>query len=213
MSPASPEIPDERPDRLPVWRDDGQQLQVNEIFYSIEGEGLRVGQPTTFVRLARCNLRCAFCDTEFDSYVEMDLDEILDQVASHPAPWVCFTGGEPVAQNIAPLATRLIQAGYRLHIETNATIPPDPQLFDLIEHWTLSPKRHPIVDGFQRITELKYVVGKAFSEDRVQEDLADAIYLQPESSKQEYIDKALEIIARHPTWRLSCRIHKILGLP
>ena len=212
MTTAS-EIPDERADRLPVWRDDGQALQINEIFYSIEGEGLRVGQPTTFVRLARCNLRCAFCDTEFDSYVEMGLEEIANEVQRHPATWVCFTGGEPLGQNIAPLARRLVKAGHRLHIETNGVVAPDPHLFDLIEHWTVSPKRHPVVDGFQRITELKYVVGKAFSEDRVQEGLADVIYLQPESSEPRFVQKAVEVLTRHPDWRLSCRVHKVLGLP
>ena len=207
------EIPDERPDRLPVWRDDGQVLQINEIFYSIEGEGVRVGQPTTFVRLAKCNLRCRFCDTEFDSFTEMDLGEIVEEVERHPAPWVCFTGGEPLGQNIAPLAAQLKEKDYRLHIETNGVVRPDLRLFDLIEHWTVSPKRHPVVDGFRRITELKYVVGKSFREDRVQEDLAEFVYLQPESSEPRYIQKALEILTRHPRWRLSCRIHKVLGLP
>lgn len=207
------EIPDARADHLPVWRADGQVLQINEIFYSIEGEGLRVGQPTTFVRLARCNLRCAFCDTEFDSFTQMDLGGIVAEVERHPAPWVCFTGGEPLGQNLAPLTRQLKEKGYQLHIETNGVVRPDPQLFDLIDHWTVSPKRHPIVADFKRITELKYVVGKSFREDRVQEDLAEFVYLQPESSEPRYIQKALEILTRHPHWRLSCRIHKVLGLP
>ena len=208
------EIPrEDRTDRQPVWRADGQLLQINEIFYSIEGEGLRVGQPTTFVRLARCNLRCHFCDTEFDTFTEMDLDEIRAEVGLHPTSWVCFTGGEPLGQNIEPLARRLKEEGYRLHIETNGTISPPPALFDLIDHWTVSPKCHPLVDGFQRITELKYVVGKAFREDRVQEELADWVYLQPESSEPRYVQKTLEILTRHPGWRISCRIHKVLGLP
>ena len=208
------ENPDEtRRPHLPVWRDDGQLLQINEIFYSIEGEGLRVGQPTTFVRLSKCNLRCHFCDTEFDSYSEMNLDEIAAEVARHPAEWVCFTGGEPLGQNLEPLAHRLKWAGYKLHVETNGVVRPDPRLFELIDHWTVSPKRHPVVDGFKKITELKYVVGKAFREDRVQEDLADYIYLQPESSEPRYVQKALEILSRHPRWRLSNRIHKVLGLP
>lgn len=207
------EIPDEQPERLPRWRPDGQVLQVNEIFYSIEGEGARVGQPTTFVRLAKCNLRCRFCDTEFDSFTEMDLDSILAEVERHSARWVCFTGGEPLGQHIEPLARRLREKGYRLHLETNGTLSPPPRLFELIEHWTVSPKRYPIAPGFARITELKYVVGKSFREDRVQEELAGCVYLQPESSEPRYIQKALEILTRHPHWRLSCRIHKILGLP
>jgi organic radical activating enzyme len=207
------EIADEAPQRLPLWRAEGQTLQVNEIFYSIEGEGGRVGQPTTFVRLAKCNLRCRFCDTEFDAFAEMGLEEILAEVGRHSAAWVCLTGGEPLGQNLEPLARRLVEAGYRLHIETNGTFSPDPRLFDLIEYWTVSPKRHPVAEGFRRITELKYVVGKSFREDRVQEELADQIYLQPESSEPRHVQEALEVLGRHPRWRLSCRVHKVLGLP
>ena len=206
-------IPPAPADRMPVWLEEGRVLQVNEIFYSIEGEGLRVGQPTTFVRLARCNLRCFFCDTEFDSYVEMSVEQILEEVGRHTAEWVCLTGGEPLGQNIVPLCGSLKDAGYRLHIETNGTIDPAPALCELIEHWTVSPKRRTIAAGLTRITELKYVVGKTFREDMVEEDRAEYIYLQPESSRSEYIHKALEILTRHPGWRLSCRIHRMLDLP
>ncbi|MBM3280710.1 MAG: 7-carboxy-7-deazaguanine synthase QueE [Candidatus Handelsmanbacteria bacterium] len=211
--PETAEIPDEIPARLPRWDAAGRRLQINEIFYSIEGEGGRVGQPTTFVRLAKCNLRCRFCDTEFDSFAEMDLDSIAAEVSRHSAAWVCLTGGEPLGQHLEPLARRLREAGYHLHIETNGTLAPDPRLFDLIEYWTVSPKRHPVVAGFRRITELKYVVGKSFREDRVQEELGAQIYLQPESSEPRYVQKAIEVLGRHPHWRLSCRVHKILGLP
>ena len=211
-SPAG-ETPGAPSDHLPVWRDDGRALQVNEIFYSIEGEGLRVGQPTTFVRLARCNLRCPFCDTEFDSFTEMGLQEIAADVGRHSSAWVCLTGGEPLGQNIAPLARLLKQQDYQVHLETNGTVGPDPELTDLIDHWAVSPKQHTLAEGFPRLTELKYVVGKAFREDLVQEDLADFVYLQPESSEPRYVQKALEILTRHPHWRLSCRIHKGLGLP
>lgn len=204
---------EERVDRLPVWSDSGRVLQVNDVFYSIEGEGLRVGEPTTFVRLARCNLRCPFCDTEFDRFTPMDIEDIAAEVARHPAEWVCLTGGEPLGQNLAVLVGRLKEAGYKLHIETNGTIAPDPVLFERIDHWTVSPKCYPVVAGFARITELKYVVGRAFREERVEEQLADYVYLQPESSEPRYVQKALEILTRHPRWRLSTRIHKTLGLP
>lgn len=204
---------EERVDRLPVWSDSGRVLQVNDVFYSIEGEGLRVGEPTTFVRLARCNLRCPFCDTEFDRFTPMDIEDIAAEVARHPAEWVCLTGGEPLGQNLAVLVGRLKETGYKLHIETNGTIAPDPVLFERIDHWTVSPKCYPVVAGFARITELKYVVGRAFREERVEEQLADYVYLQPESSEPRYVQKALEILTRHPRWRLSTRIHKTLGLP
>jgi len=187
-------------------------LRINEIFYSIEGEGARVGEPTTFVRLSGCNLRCRFCDTEFDAFEERTVSQIVQEVQQHPAEWVCITGGEALRQNIVALCQALREAGYHLHIESNGTVSPDPVLFDLIEHWTVSPKRLEIAPGFERITELKYVVGKAFQESNVEEDKAQWVYLQPESSKQEFNDKVLEILKRHPQWRLSYRLHKILGL-
>ena len=174
---------------------------------------MRVGQPTTFVRLARCNLRCKFCDTEFDRFSEWSVDDIAAEVGRHQAAWVCLTGGEPLGQNIGDLCCVLADKGYRIHIETNGTIGPDPTLYEWIEHWTVSPKCFPVVDGFRRIDELKYVVGKSFKEERVEENLAGCIYLQPESSKPEYVHKALDILKRHPQWRLSSRIHKTLGLP
>lgn len=207
------ENPDAPQKMLPIWRNDGAVLQINEIFYSIEGEGLRVGQPTTFVRLSKCNLRCFFCDTEFDSYTELSIDQIVDEVKRHSANWVCFTGGEPLGQNLIPLAHALRSERYRLHIETNGTIDPQPELVDLIEHWTVSPKRRAITDGLTKITELKYVVGKAFREEYVEGERAEYIYLQPESSEPRYTQKALEILTRHPDWRLSSRVHKTLDLP
>ena len=206
-------VPPAPADKMPLWREEGQTLQINEIFYSIEGEGLRVGQPTTFVRLARCNLRCFFCDTEFDTHTELDIGGILAEVSRHTASWVCLTGGEPLGQNIGPLCRELRTEHYRIHIETNGATEPDPDLCDLIEHWTVSPKRKTIASGLKNITELKYVVGKNFHESIVEEGRAEYVYLQPESSKPEYLSKTLDILKRHPAWRLSCRIHKMLGLP
>ncbi len=205
-------IPEAAPDKMPV-RGDGVSLQVNEIFYSIEGEGARVGQPTTFVRLSKCNLACFFCDTEFDSYTVMSVAEVVEEVEVHAARWVSLTGGEPLGQDIRPLCETLRSAGYRLHIETNGVTRPDLELFDLIEFWTVSPKRRRVIEGFVRIDELKYIVGKTFREDDVETDLTGVVYLQPESSKPEYIHKTLEILTRHPDWRLSCRIHRMLNLP
>ena len=187
-------------------------LKINEIFYSIEGEGVRVGEPTTFVRLSSCNLRCHFCDTEFDAFEEWTIAQIVKEVQRHQAEWVCITGGEALLQDIVPLCQVLKDTGYHLHIETNGTVSPDPVLFDLIEHWTVSPKAPEIASGFERITELKYVAGKAFQEGKVEEDKADFVYLQPESSKPEFTQRVLEILRRHPRWRLSFRLHKVLGL-
>ena len=207
------ENPNAPKNRRPNWRENGETLEINEIFYSIEGEGQRVGQPTTFIRLSKCNLRCSFCDTEFDSFTEMSIDNIIEEIEQYTATWVCLTGGEPLGQNIVPLAKSLCDLNYNLHIETNGTLDPMPELLDLIDHWTVSPKRKKIAIGLSRITELKYIVGMNFNEDHVDENRAQYVYLQPESSDPKYTEKTLEILKRHPEWRLSYRIHKILNLP
>lgn len=75
-------------------------MRIDEIFYSIQGEGTRRGRPCTFVRLTGCPLRCVWCDTAyaFHGGSTMSVDEVLEQVRCHPTPLVCVTGGEPLAQ-------------------------------------------------------------------------------------------------------------------
>ena len=99
-----------------------ERLKISEIFYSIQGEADTVGQPTVFVRLTGCPLRCQYCDTEYAFYGGqwMSLDRILDEVARHTTPYVCVTGGEPLAQrNCTKLLERICNAGYRVSIETS----------------------------------------------------------------------------------------------
>ena len=73
-------------------------MRINEIFYSLQGEGHFTGRPAIFIRLAGCNLRCPFCDTDFTSYTEMAVADILKAIASYPARFVVLTGGEPSLQ-------------------------------------------------------------------------------------------------------------------
>jgi 7-carboxy-7-deazaguanine synthase len=202
----------------PQWQSvqkqgDGKTLPVNEIAYTVEGEAGNVGYPYTFLRFPGCNLKCDFCDTDHKFARERTIEEIVEEVMRHPADWVCLTGGEPLLQNLAPLCQILWDEGYHLHAETNGTIPPDPRLFDLIEYWTVSPKKERIAPGFLRIDELKYIVGKTFREEDVEEDRARQVFLQPESSDPVNVWRAMDILRRHPTWRLSLRVHTLINLP
>jgi len=102
-------------------------LSVNEIFTSFQGEGLHTGLPTTFIRLAGCNLRCEWCDTEYaldlKDGTEMSIEEIVDMVKRSSIQLVCLTGGEPLMQTDAvSLVRSLMDADISIDIETNGSI-------------------------------------------------------------------------------------------
>lgn len=108
-------------------------LLINEIFSSIDGEGIRTGYPVTFIRTQLCNLRCKYCDTTYSwdlkdkqgnkQYQEMTVEQILEECKRLKNKRITFTGGEPLIQ---PDATELVQAllnnNYEVNIETNGAV-------------------------------------------------------------------------------------------
>ena len=101
------------------------ELRINEIFFSLQGESSRVGLPTVFVRLTGCPLRCGYCDTAyaFHEGKTRPMDEVLAEVATHGTRYVCVTGGEPLAQkNCLDLLTKLCDAGYSVSLETSGAM-------------------------------------------------------------------------------------------
>ncbi|MFC7020420.1 MULTISPECIES: 7-carboxy-7-deazaguanine synthase QueE [Haloarcula] len=117
-------------------------LPVNELFYSLQGEGKLAGMPTVFVRTSGCNLRCWFCDSYHTSWQPthswLDVGTIVDRVNDHgEAGHVVVTGGEPMIHDeIVTLIERLSAAGYHITVETNGTIYRDTAI-DLA---SISPK-------------------------------------------------------------------------
>ena len=102
-------------------------MKIAELFYSIQGEGVLVGVPSVFIRTSGCNLRCTWCDTPYTSWkpegTDLELDQILDEVAAHPARHVVVTGGEPmIAPDIVALTARLRERGLHITIETAGTV-------------------------------------------------------------------------------------------
>jgi 7-carboxy-7-deazaguanine synthase len=96
-------------------------LIVNEIFFSLQGESTYAGELCTFIRLAHCDLRCKWCDTEyaFNEGFAMSVEEILEQVRRYPSELVEVTGGEPLLQNgVHTLIKRLLDGGKTVLIET-----------------------------------------------------------------------------------------------
>ena len=214
--------------------------RVNEIFYTLQGEGAHSGIPAVFVRLSGCNLRCPWCDTEFADYREMSADEMVAEVCSlydlqNPRrKMVVLTGGEPSLQVDKPLVDALHAAGFYICIETNGTHP----LPEGIDWITCSPKetslQHSAVSGqaplaLKRVNEVKVVFTGTYDPEVWRSQLeAEHWMLQPlrftgewlidhavdewEDDRNDNLDDTVRYILAHPFWRLSVQLHKIVGL-
>jgi len=100
-------------------------MNINEIFYSIQGEGKWTGLPNIFIRTTGCNLRCSFCDTKYayDDGTEISMEDIVKSVSNYPCTCVCITGGEPLLQDeIENLIDVLLKKDYNICLETNGSI-------------------------------------------------------------------------------------------
>jgi len=139
-------------------------MNVMEIYRSVQGEGMLLGVPTTFVRFFACNLRCSWCDTKYSWSVReggtwdvLSPESVAERVHELGARHVVLTGGEPTLQKELPvLAGLLKELGHHLTVETNTTIFPVASV-PLIDLWSLSPKlpsagenylRYPIIERF-----------------------------------------------------------------
>lgn len=178
---------------------------INEIFYSLQGEGANTGMPAVFVRFSGCNMRCPFCDTDFSQSQPMTLDQIIAEVEQYPAGFIVFTGGEPSLQLDQAMVDAFHDRDYVLAVETNGT----HALPEGIDWVTVSPKE----GGQVVLTEADEVKVVYIGQDV--EQYADAIeaesyYLQPCSGKntQEVIDYCLA----NPHWSLSLQTHKLLDI-
>ena len=192
-------------------------MRVNEIFYSLQGEGLHTGTPAVFLRLSGCNLKCPFCDTKHESFTEMTEEEIVEKVSAYLSRTIVITGGEPMLQLNASLTRLLHKAGFTIHIETNGSrLIPEGAEIDWV---TCSPK-----DGgkviIQHIDELKVVfMGKNSGQDMTQYDelKASEYRLQPldtgnETQNLTVRQQTIDYILANPKWKLSLQTHKILNV-
>lgn len=136
---------------------------IPEIFASVQGEGTSVGVPSTFVRLAVCNLRCRWCDTAYtwdwsryrreEQTLRLGAEAVLERVTALPPRNVVLTGGEPLVQRraLAALARGLRARGFRVEVETNGTIAPG-ELAGAVDQWNVSPKlAHSGNEGLRRL--------------------------------------------------------------
>jgi organic radical activating enzyme len=197
----------------------GGRVPIAELFYSLQGEGLRTGQATVFVRMAGCNCDCWFCDTDFRVREEHTVQSLLDRVnvLGEGCRWVCLTGGEPTIHDLRAFCVALHGDGYRIQVETNGALPrPDWRL----DHITVSPKIHEgaRLDPWylSNATEFKHVIDVPKDIDLALELSRRhvlPVLLQPNALNPAATALCVEAIKANPArFRLSLQTHKVLGL-
>jgi len=207
----------------------GDTLQVTELFASIQGESTRAGCPCGFVRLAGCNLRCAWCDTPY-SYgpgERMSLDAIVDTVEQWRLSLVEITGGEPLLQANTPrLASLFLDAGYTVLVETNGSLPIDVLPDGIVRIMDIKcpdSGMHEKMDGrnLQLLTaqdEVKFVVASqadyqwALNLLRHSEmgQRCGAVLFSPATGRLDPADLAQWILKDQPDARLQLPLHKYI---
>ena len=200
------------------------KYKVNDIFCSLQGEGLNTGHAAVFVRFAGCNLRCPFCDTEFDSLSLMTADEILGEIGKHATRFAVLTGGEPTLQADEAFVDLLHQHGYTVAMESNGTHPAPAN----VDWLTLSPNpqngKWTVAVGNKQPDELKLVFDETYDPEAALAALTpqlaaqpDYLFLQPcdtdEPQRNSLILRdCVRYIKKHPHWRLSLQTHKLIGI-
>ena len=192
--------------------------RVNEIFYSLQGEGRHTGRAAVFVRFSGCNLKCPFCDTDFTTYREMTAAGIVKAASQwSDCGFIVLTGGEPSLQVDDTLVEALHREGFYIAIETNGTHPL-PKNIDWV---TLSPKNCFVERAPQlvarKVDEVKVVFDGIHDPASWGSDSGAYLNLQPCDTgnlerNREVTRQCVEYIKRHPQWHLSLQTHKFIHI-
>ena len=185
------------------------KLKVNEIFYSIQGEGANVGMPAIFIRLSGCNLHCDFCDTQHGRFIEMSVEQILQKIKEYDCKNIIWTGGEPTLQLTDEIL--IYFADYYNCIETNGT----NNIPKRINYIAVSPKVDTDIleENFISVEEIRLPVRKGDIIPNIAYlPEANHYFLSPIDVSQENIDYCLKLIKENPKWKLSAQLHKILKI-
>lgn len=192
-------------------------MLVNEIFYSLQGEGYYSGTPAVFIRLSGCNLQCPFCDTHHAGYVEYTELETVAMTGFYDCHHIVVTGGEPSLQLTPTFVDALHSVGHYVAVETNGTCPLPPN----VDWVTLSPKdlflgpaAAPVLE---RADELKLLFDGVHEPSLYPHIQVAHRYLQPCDTgdpvrNADLVRQAVDYCMAHPEWRLSLQMHKILNI-
>lgn len=213
-------------------------LHINDVFYTIQGEGGNAGSAALFVRMPFCNLACPWCDTEFNSFTKWEEASFEEEAAKHlqlGGQLAVITGGEPSMNKHTPKVIEILKSvGYKIAMESNGQfLAPEG-----VDHLTISPKRwinrdindrsDPFKFDFKnKPSEIKLVIdgGDAFlaairifdawmdNKFSFADDLNPLFYLSPEwEGREKWIPQITEFVMAHPEWRVSLQTHKLLDV-
>jgi len=204
-----------------VGADAMKTYRINEVFYSLQGEGARSGEPSVFIRFSGCNMTCAVepsdtspggfnCDTEFVSGRSLTAEQLIEEIEALTLScrWLVLTGGEPLLQLDRDLILTLKAAGYFLAIETNGT----KEIPSGLDWVCVSPKvaEHAVVPT--KADEVKYVRAKGQGIPRPAVK-ATHKYLSPAFDSREVAGETLQwcigLCLENPEWRLSVQDHNL----
>jgi 7-carboxy-7-deazaguanine synthase len=225
------------------YNQDGKEFLLAEHpFFTIQGEGPDAGRRAIFFRLSRCNLRCWFCDTDFEKEIvyghRTAMEVITNMAKKERCDLVVITGGEPLLQNIVPLVRDLNKLDIKVSVETAGTVYYD-ELADVFDPMrsngnllVCSPKTPKVHPGIERICGLwKYVLraiggmnASTQNRDAISDrplfmpvDVGVPIYVNPVDEGDYWPNKqnmefCANLVLANPGWRLGVQIHKLAGL-
>jgi 7-carboxy-7-deazaguanine synthase len=204
---------------------------IAEEFHSIQGEGVWIGTPMKFIRLAGCNVGREVpgipkpyhlchsaagtpftCDTDYDKHYEQTVADLLEDVWEEH---ICLTGGEPMLHDLYPLMEAAVPN--LIHIETSGTVFKHyPNTFWL----TVSPKQGCLKEMLLAADEIKFIVNNTRDElaeiEKMAAHTAAQIFVQPANLQDKMylpnVEYCLSILKKHPDWRLSPQLHKLLHM-
>ena len=201
------------------------KLHLNDLYWTVQGEGYHSGRHALFVRFPFCSLKCSWCDTSFNTYREWELKDFENFSKSFPSRFAVLTGGEPSIHRHTPLVMeRLLKLGFKdFAMESNGCHP----IPEGVNFLTVSPKKdsqrlsqneafyiHP--DAYKKAFEFKYVVDKDFDFKVLsRHDVTDGrkYFLSPEYGEmKENLKKIMTFIEKHPQWKISLQTHKWMGV-
>jgi 7-carboxy-7-deazaguanine synthase len=199
-------------------------LQINDLFWTLQGEGRWTGRRALFVRLPFCNYDCPWCDTEYDTFEKWSEEDFIHFTRQETSRFAVITGGEPLAHKDLPRLIKLLkQEGFYIACETNGSQPaPEGLDFITVSPKTFTQKKFPAYyineNILTKASEFKYVVDDQFDFqilDRHKPFNENVIYsLSPEfSNMKANVEKIITYIKGKPQWKLSLQTHKWIDIP